>query len=220
MGRTIVFLSVVLILSFGAAIAQQRKSRLPANQVRVSKQQPTVHITFVRFGMREPRYNHESNEGVWLRVHNNTRWPLTFHGMDWFIDENQEVRVFYGVEEIPKPITPIQFFVPRLIAPPPPPGAPAQPPPQTEAVSQSKTETSKDCEAPTGDWGTHVVAPITLPPGKSMIFSVPRETLCKNLKIYLMYNYAWEKHDKHHSFDYEPEHRVYFEGSDLPNTAR
>jgi len=52
-----------------------------------------------------------------------------------------------------------------------------------------------------------------------MIFSVPREALCKNLKIYLVYNYAWER-DKHQSFEYEPEHRVYFEGSNLPNTAR
>jgi hypothetical protein len=219
MGRTVAFLSVVLILSFGAVSAQQRKSRLPANRVRISKQQPTVHITFVRFGTREPRYNHESNEGVWLRVHNNTRWSLTFHGLDWFTDEDREVTVFYGVEEIPKPIGPIEFSVPRYVTPPPP-GAPAQPPPQTEALSQSKAETSKNCEAPPGDWGTHVVAPITLPPGKSMVFSVPREALCKNLKIYLVYNYAWERRDKYQSFDYEPEHRVYFKGSDLPDTAR
>src|SRR5215510_234341 len=217
MARTIAFLSVVLILSFGAVMAQQRKSRLPANRVRVSKQKPTVHITFVRFGKREPRHNEESNEGVWLRVHNNTRWPLTFQGMDWFIDEDQEVTVFYGVEEIPKPISVIA--VPRIV-PRPLPGSSAQPAPQTEALSQSKTETSKDCEAPPGDWGIDVVSPITLPPGKSMIFSVPRETLCKNLKIYLVYNYVWEKRDKYQSFDYEPEHRVYFKGSNLPNTAR
>ena len=219
MARTIAFLSVVLILSFGAASAQQRMSRLPANRVRVSKQRPTVHITFVRFGTREPRHNQESNEGVWLRVHNNKRSSLTFRGMDWFIDEDQEVTVFYGVEEIPKPIGAITISLPLYVQPLPP-GSSAQPAPQTEALSQSKTDPSKDCEAPSGDWGGDVVAPITLPPGKSMIFSVPREALCKNLKIYLMYNYAWERRDKYQSFDDEPEHRVYFEGSNLQNTAR
>jgi len=136
--------------------------------------------------------------------------------MDWFIDEDQEVTVFYGVEEIPKPISAIAVppIVPRPL-----PGSLAQSAPQTEALTQSKTETSKDCEAPPGDWGSCFATAITLPAGKSMIFSVPREALCKNLKIYLVYNYAWER-DKHQSFEYEPEHRVYFEGSNLPNTAR
>lgn len=217
MHRTISLLCLLILGSGAAVIGQERKSRATNNRVRISKQRPTVHITFDRFGKREPRYNNESDEGVWLRVHNNTRWPLTFHGMDWFTGEDQEVRVFYGVEEVPKPRDQIQVTAPPILAPPP---GSSQATAQTEALSQSKTEVLKDCEAPPDDWGIHVVAPITLPPGKSMIFSVPREALCRNLKIYLSYNYSWERHDKYRPFDYEPEHRVYFEGSDLPQSAR
>jgi hypothetical protein len=96
-----------------------------------------------------------------------------------------------------------------------------QPPVQPQETSTPpKTVEEKDCEAPPGDWGIDVVAPIRLPPGKSMILSVPRESLCKNLKIYLRYNYSWEKHDRYRPFDYEPEHRVYFVGADLPKAAR
>lgn len=218
MNRT-VLISAVLILSCApTVIPQQRKSRAANRTARIVKQKPTVHISFVRFAKREPRHNDESDEGVWLRVHNNTRWPLTFYGMDWFIDEYHEMRVFYGVEKVPEPRGVIKVSVPPIILPPPP-GSSQEMPTQLESVSQSKIESSKDCEAPPDDWGIDIVAPITLPPGRSMLFSVPREALCKNLKIYLKYNYSWEKHDRYRPFDYEPEHRLYFEGSELPKSS-
>ena len=182
---------------------------------RISKQKPTVHISFVRFGKRDCRYNNESNEGVWLRVHNNTQWPLVFHGHR-FTGEDREVRVFDGVEKVPEPRDEIRVSTQLPIILPPPPGSSQQPTAQTETVSPTDIEVYKDCEAPPDDWGIHVVAPIRLPPGRSMIFSVPREALCKNLKIYRKYNYSWENDDRYRSFDYEPEHRVYFEGSELP----
>jgi hypothetical protein len=213
-------LSVVVILSLTSdAHAQQRRPRLADGNVRISKRMPTVHITFVRFSKRDPRYNNESDKGVWLRVHNNTRWPLVFQGFGWFTRNDEEVTVFYGVEEIPKIRGEAIISSPLVIEPPRLPSF-EQSPVQSQGPDPPKLEKAEECEAPPGDWGIHVVAPITLPPGKSMIFSVPREALCKNLKIYIVYNYAWEKHDEYRPFDYEPEHRVYFWGSDLPKAAR
>lgn len=218
-GRIALLSATLLLFTYNAAIAQQRNTQGKSVGVRGSKRKPTVHITFVRFGKREPRYNNESNDGVWLRVHNNTRWPLTFHGMDWFTSEDQEVRVFYGVEEVLEPADAIRIDTP-ITGQPPPPGSSVGSASPTETLSKPREQSDEDCEAPPGDWGAHVVAPITLPPGKSMIFSVPREALCKNLKIYLKYNYSWERRDRDQRFDYEPEHRVYFEGSDLVRSVR
>jgi hypothetical protein len=209
-------LRVVVILSLTAvAHAQQRRPRLPDSSIRISKRMPTVHITFARFGKREPRYNDESDEGVWLRVHNNTGWPLVFHGFGRFTRNDEEVTLFYRVEEIPKTRGEVTISSPLVIEPPPLPSF-EQPLVQSQAPDPPKAEKAGDCKAPSGDWGIHVVAPITLPPSKSMIFSVPREALCRNLKIYIVYNYSWEKQDEYRPFDYEPEHRVYFRGSDLP----
>jgi len=214
--KRIVLLNVMVLFHWcDVTVAQQPTARAKASSVRVSKQKPTVHITFVRFGRREPRFNNESIEGVWLRVHNNTRWPLTFLGNDWFFDEVQEVRVFYGIERIPEPRDIIRIS-PLPVVQPPPPGSSTGNTSQANASIKPKQEEANDCEPPPDDWGMHLVSPITLPPGKSMVFSVPKEALCKNLRIYLKYNYSWERHDRYRPFDYEPEHRVYFEGSELP----
>jgi hypothetical protein len=207
-----------LSLSYQGAVAQQSKVRSRANPVRVSKPKPTVYVSFVRFGRREPRYNNESEEGVYLRVYNNTKWPLTFYGMDWFTSEEREMRVFYGVEEVPEPRDAIRVSAP-MVGQPPPPGSSPEPALSADAVNKAKPEESHECKAPPDDWGIHVVSPITLPPGRSTIFSVPREALCKNLKIYLKYNYSWERHDRYRPFDDEPEHRVFFAGSDLPRRS-
>jgi hypothetical protein len=54
-----------------------------------------------------------------------------------------------------------------------------------------------------------------LPSGSSIIFSVPREHLSKDLAIFIRFNYEWEYEDGTFRSD-EPEHRVYFRTSDLP----
>lgn len=209
-------LSIVILLGLAAIVpAQQRKPHLASNSARILKGKPTVYLTFVRYGKRESFHINESDEGVWLRVHNNTRWPLVFAGFGRFTRNDEEVTVFYGVEEVPKPRGP--FVSPSLPVLP----FPYEPPPsQTPASEPPKVENDKDCEVPSGDWGIDVVSPVRLPPGKSLIFSVPRETLCKNLMIYIVYNYSWEKQSEYNTFGDEPEHRVYFHGSDLPKIAR
>lgn len=201
-----IFLSILVIFSLTAgAHAQHRKSRVTSNSVRILKDKPTVYITFVRFGKREPGDTNETGEGVWLRVHNNTRWSLAFDGAGVFSRNNNVVALYYGVERVPESRPIVYRIIPPL-----PQGSPFDPP-QVHTQPSKKPEVDKyiNCDVPPGNWRTIDVVspPILLPPGKSMIFSVPRETLCKNLMLYIEYNYAWEKWGVD-----EPQHRVYFYG--------
>src|SRR5690349_14129711 len=59
------------------SLGQTRRSTRNARDFRISKSHPTVYLTFVRSGKREPEHVDESDQGVWLRLHNNTRWTLS-----------------------------------------------------------------------------------------------------------------------------------------------
>jgi len=48
-----------------------------ANDVRLVALQPPVFVTFEKFGPHSPRDETESTAGVWLRLHNNSRWPIS-----------------------------------------------------------------------------------------------------------------------------------------------
>ena len=206
--RLILFSAFCFLHTFGFVGAAQPSKKL-TRPIVLSPAKPTVHITFVKFGKREPRHSSESSEGVWLRVHNNTKWPLTFFGFGKFVNEREDEIVFYGVEEVIERGDLINRDPPPVVDPPPP-GSPPEPEVATKPTTQ--VPDYKECVRAPDDWGIDVVSPITVPPGRSMIFSVPREALCRNLIIYIKYNYSWEQSEKYN----EPEHRVYFAGSQLP----
>ncbi len=66
-------LLLVTVIIAGDATAQPRtRHRGP----RLLQNQPTVYITFVRTGERESIRTDQSDQGVWLRLHNNTRWRI------------------------------------------------------------------------------------------------------------------------------------------------
>ena len=48
----------------------------------LEKSKPSVYITYVRSGPRTPLHTDESNDGVWMRVHNNTSSPLLVPGFE------------------------------------------------------------------------------------------------------------------------------------------
>ena len=82
-----------LILSLHA---QQRRFSGTQSELRLRKDMPTVYITFERAGKRKPLEQGESDQGVWLRLHNNTRWPLTL-AMNGVAKEYGDAALFYDV---------------------------------------------------------------------------------------------------------------------------
>lgn len=72
-----------LLTSFGlcfllAAAAQGIGRQEPTAKVRHHKARPAVYMTYERSGRRIPLSNGESEKGIWLRLHNNSRWKLVF----------------------------------------------------------------------------------------------------------------------------------------------
>ncbi len=188
------FRIVIVVALCGHIVIPVSAQRQPVRRiadVRISKKHPTVYLKFERVGKREPRKNGESNEGVWLRLYNNTRWKIHIqaYGLDGlaFLRGNEkEVGLYYEVGLVPKPST---RFV-EVDGPP----APEKP----------------LCEAPLLRYGD-LRSGVELQPTESIVFSVAREHLCENLYVTVKFRYEWE------SYGDEPEHRVRFYGFDVPD---
>jgi hypothetical protein len=206
---------ILLLISFPVLnLRQTRNSSRKGQDFRISKLHPTVYLTFERTGKREPEYSEESDKGIWLRLHNNTRWPLLLDaygagGKAFSKGNEHEIGMFYGVEKIPEPKGQITIL---------PSDIPLSNDTGDKNSKATKTGESEyhDCELPASNW-CHVCSRIELGPGKSLLFSLPRETLCDNLMIYIVYEYKWEDHNGE---TLEPEHRIYFYGNNVPKQAR
>ena len=204
-----ILLRLCLLLPLQAQTASRSRRK-------VSVSHPSVYLSFFRVGKREPIHTGESDQGVWLRLHNNSRWSLVLnaHGAGGHVfatGKEEEVGMFYGVEEV-RQGSGLVRIEPALSEMPQPP-APGSDPDWKKRPDPVSPKIEEDCPLPSDDW-CHVCSSIILKPGKSLLFSVPRETLCKNLRIYLVFNYAWETRGN------EPEHRVYVYGSELSTGAR
>lgn len=208
------FLLVVLLCSVALDVpARQQKLDITKADVVVSKDKPTLYISYERAGERRPVYVGESDQGIWLRLHNNTRWAITFCTESLYIGAK---------------ITPLRLSDGRGIL-----GL-------RESVEISpcyEVEAVRAYESVrTSDGGLHIEKPVPapkppvvprghvssaswLPSGRSVVFSIPREHLAKYLAIYVSFTYEWETAERDYGTR-EPEHRVYFRASDLPENLQ
>ena len=141
-----------------------------SSDIRSVKDKPTVYISFERAGKREPLLNGESDEGIWLRLHNNTRWSIK-------LDMNDVPSAEFGDADL--------FY---------------------EVMADKKVVVDMRC---------HVCSTDSVPPGRSVLFSVPREHLAKGRAIRISFAYEWEE-DGNRSTVGEPQHLVSFYASKLP----
>lgn len=206
-------LSLCLACSLTPTIsAQRRKIQRAPRDIRISKDKPTVYISFVRFGKLEPLHSGESGERVWLRLHNNTRWMLWLEA-GGASEGYGDASLFYEVEKLPKPrMVMFESSSPLPVL------SPTQPQENT-SLTAPVVEDQEECEA--FSERCHSCSIINLPPGRSILFSVPREHLCKDVRLYVSYSYGWEGKDARDFFgDYEPQHNAVFFGSRLPKRAK
>ncbi|MGH9768144.1 MAG: hypothetical protein ACREAB_11970 [Blastocatellia bacterium] len=221
-----VLLVITVLCSFALAVlAQQKDKTITKADVLLSKGDPTIHITFESVGRLSPKptkliatdsTNQEAqwpitNEGdiqiVRLRLHNNTRWAISFSTDSLYIGpqttplrlgdgrgalglrDGIEVNVRYGIE----PETGVEFV---------------------KAPGGSVNIIPIEVKLPVIN-RSDVSSTSWLPSGRSVIFIVPREHLAKNLKVYVPFAYEWETAERDYGTK-EPEHRVYFRAADLP----
>lgn len=152
------------LLSANAQAVQKTVVRNTAPKIVTSK--PGVFITFERFGKRTPVSEGESDNGVWLRLHNNMRYPISFcifglsaeSTLPTKPEENTQIGLYYDVvlnarsetDNRPLPVVPLGY--PLL-----------------------------SCQE------------FELKSGKSLLFSVPKEHLAEELSIKISYSYGWEE---------------------------
>jgi|GEM_PF-1150276 len=71
------FVIFICLLLTCFVVGQDKKIEQPKN-VRIDKGKPSAFITFEKRGKRPPLHYTESNEGIWLRFHNNSIWDIKF----------------------------------------------------------------------------------------------------------------------------------------------
>jgi hypothetical protein len=208
MTRLIAAAILLSVLSL-AVYSQQTQLGVNKEKVLLTNDRPTVYLTFERESKREPIHPSESNQGIWLRLHNNTKWAINFctlgvhlppkvapiylanGGSVLGLKDGVEVDMCHGVEELRRYEIQVWRKGERK---------------ERESAKRSERQVGYD----TGD----VFSSAWLPSGSSVLFSVPREHLSKNLAVFVRFNYEWE-YGKGTIRSNEPEHRVYFRASDL-----
>jgi hypothetical protein len=75
MKKITIFLTAIVCFVF-VTQGEAQKRETSSKDVRLIKNQPNVYISFEREGNREPLHTGDSNKGVWLRFHNNSKWQV------------------------------------------------------------------------------------------------------------------------------------------------
>lgn len=202
--------TLAIMLLFASIGFPQQNVALKKADVLVTKGHPTVYFTFERAGTRKPLDAGESGRGIWLRLHNNTPWSISFCTPGLYLGsriesyrlrdgrgalglrEGAEIYACHGVEQV-------SYYESET----------------TASGGINMNESVRVQNIPVGYNRGHVFSTSWLPPGRSVILSVPREHLAKHLGVYLSFKYEWETAEND-SGNNEPEHRVYFRASDLP----
>jgi len=204
--NSLVLSLMILPLLPGRAPSEPSNSHSLRKDIRISKRSPSVYITFEGFGnavdpaktkmledgnavkqLRKDRQEH-LNEAVWLRLHNNTRWAITFSSNSFYSGPRTIIYSLsdgsraFGLGEGMK--IDLQYSI--------------------EEADGKRLEYSGD-----QSFGS------LLPPGRSIVFSVLREHLSNGRSVYVSFKFEWERLEKGVTVR-GPEHRMYFRASDLP----
>lgn len=188
----------------------QEKAIPASSKNEVDKSKPSVYITFERLGGNKPlvKSNEDNSERISLRLHNNTAFPIAIDangkytmdtlspmtlsdgGKGYALPDGEEVEVCYESEAMPQ-MTAEEFFK-------------IQVPKQIPSYYNCRWQLQRSGRGN-----------LWIRPGNSIVFSVPREFLAKNLKIYTLINYESESENGQMKAD-EPHHQVFFYSTDLP----
>ncbi len=185
-----ILLIVVAVSCMVVPTFGQRKSSVSRKtDIRLDKGKPSIFVSFDHSGKREPLETGESSEGIWLRLNNNTR-----------------TTIFLPAFGVPKALGEVGMFYDIV---------------STAYVSDyhdssdTPTETNKQ-DLPVGYRLGHTSGAYLLRPGRSVLFSVPREHLPDRVALRIMFNYEWELEGDMWSIRRgEPEHHVIFYSSSL-----
>src|SRR5262245_45527977 len=92
--KLLFMVSLWLATGFFPGLAQSAKT---FGAIKLIPEKPSVYITFVKTGPRKPLYTEEGEEGIWLRIHNNTRRKIIILASDAYPGYG-DISPYYEVE--------------------------------------------------------------------------------------------------------------------------
>lgn len=189
----------LVCLSTASGLKQSNQDK--GSSMLIRKDRPSVYIEFERSGKAPPLFEGEKEERIWLRLHNNTKWKIEFcsfsvngkyggTGIVYEVKRNRTTSATVGVDERGS---------------------------GTSTLPGDKSQQA-DIKTPQGYSTGDTCTPYYLASGKSVVFSLPREHLGKNLYIEFEFWPEWENRDNElGSF---PQSYVSFSNQELPSNER
>ncbi|RMG01936.1 MAG: hypothetical protein D6735_11040 [Acidobacteria bacterium] len=74
--KKIIFVLAIIVCFVFSMSTEAQKRETSTKDMRIIKNRPSVYISFEREGNRKPLHTGDSNKGVWLRLHNNSKWRI------------------------------------------------------------------------------------------------------------------------------------------------
>ena len=164
---------ILLIIFIGfiacPCLGQKKQSNTSSRQVgiKINKKQPSVYITFERFGKRTPLRDDESGEGVYLRLHNNLRYSIRFCAFG--ISDEAERLIAYSKDT--------QMGINYDV----------------ELNPVGRTQRRPEIDVPLGYPIGGSCFYYELKGGKAMMFAIPKEHLIQGVSLKLGFSYEWEE---------------------------
>lgn len=209
-------ISVGLICCFVfSAFAQNRNAITDTRKnTHIDEKKPAVYTEFIKLEKRTETINYaatsesapnlktEEYEAVLLRVTNNSRWAIQFQiGFDEPFPK-LELKPLQDKRLVFTPSTNAEVQLIYGVEP-----INSEAP--INAKLRWKVPYTKNYGSSTDFW---------LLSGQSVIYTVKREELRRNLQIYLPFRYEWETSEKNRGYE-EPKHRVEYNWSQFENAA-
>lgn len=168
-------------------------------------------MRFEKAGELEPLRPGDTKERIWLRLYNNTKWKIAFCSFR-VNSEYGDIGVTYNIKEIQPSLHQDGWGdeieeekAPRLESTP-------------EEVQIPKETVVEKPKIPLGYRTGDTCTPYYIPSRKSILFSIPRKHLLKDLFIEVEFWYEWENRDNELG-DF-PQSYVSFANSQLPSEER
>jgi hypothetical protein len=183
---------------------QQVNKQLSGGDIRLSKDQPAIYITFERRGKAvnpmdsrlaetgETSKSQEKGDDIWLRLHNNSRWAILFSTRSLYVGNK---------------ISPYRLSDGKSVL-----GL-------SDGMEVNAVYQVVENDGRVVPFGGDMHSLSWLPPGRSILFSVNREHLSKGRSIYIYFNYEWEREEQF-SYNLSPEHRSMYWGYRLREDAK
>ena len=196
MHHLIGFLSFVCLTAF----AQQSGSVSP---VLLDPKLPSVYIRFERTGERPPVHSGESQDGVWLSIHNNTRGAISLSTESLYVGSKvvplklQSGKDVLGLRNAVE--VSVRYFVEQENGP------------KVTAAADNTVAVDENVGyqrrllGPGGD----VFSTSWIPSGNTILVSLPKEHLARGYRISIPFNYEWEPDPRNIA------HAAYFYANEL-----